>query len=304
MASAAEVSEARRVLTALSESAQGDLLAELADLPEPDAIARMSDGKVADLYKAIRARWWRVAEAYGQTAAILGQEQAVAMLEDLDRATPPLRTVQGIRDSDATAAALFWALGQDDWQSALFSTLDAHLADANADAILTVADDAQGDVLWQPTGLHTCSYCLKRASYGAYSDFRSEAQKRGFQTKPHGGCDCRVVIVVTEDDWPDDYSPAAYGQEVARREREARERAYDRKLDGRSTPGPKTRENIRRDRSAKAWADRQRITAERDAAKKRLARAREAGDDDAVAAAQAALERTAAERARLNGTTT
>ena len=301
MASAAEVDDARQVLAALSESAQGDLLAELADLPEPDEIARLSDAKVADLYKSIRDRWWRIAEAYGQTAAILGQEQAVAMLEDLGLTAPPLRAVQGVRDTEATAAALTFGLGQDDWRAGLASMLDGHLMDANADAILTVADDSQGDVIWVPSGAETCSYCLKRASYGAYGDFRSEAQKRGFQTKPHPGCDCRVVVVVEDSDWPEDYHPAEYGRVVASRERDRLENDAARRAMHQKTPGPKTRQNVRRDRSAQAWADRQRITAERDAAKKRLSRAREAGDDDAATAAQDVLDRTAAERAKLNG---
>lgn len=303
MATAADVAEARRTLADLSASAADDLLAELADIPDADEIAHMSDAKVVALYSTIRDRWWRIADAYGMTAAIVGQEQGVAMLEDLGRAAPPLREVQGIRDARAAAAALTFALGQDDWQTGLASALDGHLMDANADAILTVAEDAQGDVLWVPTGTKTCTYCLKRASYGAYRDFRSEAQKRGFQTKPHGGCDCRVVIVVEDADWPEDYHPTEYGRVVAHREREAEQRAYDRKLDGWKTPGPKTRQSVRRDRSAKAWADRQRITAERDAAKKRLTRARENGDDDTAAEAQGVLDHTAAERARLNGTT-
>ena len=302
MATAAEVAEARQTLADLSASAQGDLVAELADLPEPAEIARLSDAKVADLYKSIRGRWWRIAEAYGQTAAILGQEQAVAMLEDLGLATPPLRAVQGVRDAKATAAAVTFGLGQDDWRSGLASVLDGHLMDANADAILTVAGDAQGDVIWVPSGAETCSYCLKRASYGAYSDFRSEAQKRGFQTKPHAHCDCRVVIGVGDSDWPDDYHPADYGATVAKREREAADHAYDRKLDGWKTPGPKTRANARRDASAKAWAERQRITAERDAAKNRLDRARASGDTEGANAARQVLDRTAAERAALNGT--
>lgn len=280
------------------------MLADLADLPEPADIARMTDAQVAELYQSIRTRWWRIATTYGEQAAALGQEQAAAMMEDLGQAVPPMRTVQGVADDKAAASALTFALGQDDWQTGLLSVLDGHLMAANSDAILTVAEDAQSDVIWAPTGAETCTYCLKRASYGAYSDFRSEAQRRGFQTKPHGHCDCRVVIVAEDSDWPAEYDPTKYAQEVAKRERAAEEHAYDRKLDGWKTPGPKTRANVRRDRSAQAWADRQRITAERDAAKKRIARARETGNSAAEAEAKSVLDRTAAERAKLNGTAT
>lgn len=113
-------------------------------------------------------------------------------------------------------------------------------------------------------------------------------------------CDCRVVIVASDEDWPDDYHPTEYFREIGRRDRERWDRREARYQAGHKTPGPKTRQSRRRDQSAQAWAERQRITAERDAAKKRLARA---GDDqEKIAAAQEVLDRTAAERARLNGT--
>lgn len=301
MATSADVAQARAALTALSRHAQAALASLLTDVPDTARIARMSADEVTALYLTIRDRWWLIAERYGSMATALGQAQGVVMLNDLGRAAPPLRAVQGVRDGNAAAAAVTFALGQDDWRAGLLSALDGHLMDANSDAILTVAEDAQGDVLWVPSGAQTCSYCLKRASYGAYSDFRSEAQKQGFQSKPHDHCDCRVVIVLEDSDWPDSYHPTEYAQVVAERERAKRVNAFDRQAEGHGTPGPKTRQSVRRDRSAQAWADRQRIERERDAAKKRLQRAQESGDTGAADSAREVLARTKAERDRLNG---
>lgn len=300
MATSAEVAQAREALSALSEHAQAAMRQMLADVPTPEHIARMSADQVSDLYKLIRDRWWMVAEQFGTMAAALGQAQASLMLDSIGRRTPTLRTIQGIRDEQAASVALTFALGQDDWAGALLAQIDGHLMDANAEAIIDVAEDAKVEVLWQPSGLTTCYYCLRRASYGSYSDFRSQAQREGFQTRPHAFCDCRCILVASEDDWPEDYRPTEYFREIGRRDRERWDRQAARRDAGHKTPGPKTRESRRRDQSAQAWAERQRITAERDAAKKRLARA---GDDpEKIAAAREVLDRTAAERARLNGT--
>lgn len=301
MPTSAEVAQAREALSALSEHAQAAMRQMLADVPAPEAIARMSADQITDLYKLIRDRWWMVAEQFGTMAAALGQAQASMMLDSIGRRAPTLRPTQGIRDEKAASVALTYALGQDDWVGALLAQIDGHLMDANAEAIIDVAEDAKTEVLWQPSGLNVCSYCLRRASYGSYSDFRSQAQREGFQTKPHENCRCRVVIVASDEDWPDDYHPTEYFREIGRRDRERWDRREARYQAGHKTPGPKTRQSRRRDQSAQAWAERQRITAERDAAKKRLARA---GDDqEKAAAAQEVLDRTAAERARLNGTT-
>ena len=300
MATSAEVAQAREALSALSEHAQAAMRQMLADVPTPEHIARMSADQVSDLYKLIRDRWWMVADQFGTMAAALGQAQASLMLDSIGRRTPTLRNIQGIRDEQAASAAVTFALGQDDWAGALLAQIDGHLMDANAEAIIDVAEDAQAEVLWQPSGLTTCTYCLRRASYGSYSDFRSQAQREGFQTRPHAFCDCRCILVASDDDWPDDYHPTEYFREIGRRDRERWDRQAARRDAGHKTPGPKTRESRRRDQSAQAWAERQRITAERDAAKKRLARA---GDDpEKIAAAREVLDRTAAERARLNGT--
>lgn len=303
MISAAEVDDARQMLSALSETAQAALLAELPDLPTPEQIAKMSTDEIRDLYRLIRERWWMVADAYGETAAIIGQEQAVAMLADIDRPTPRLRTVTGIRDEQAASLALTFALGQDDWQTALMQSLDGHLMDANASAIADVSQDAGTVIYWVPSGMETCSYCLRRAAHGAYVDFQTEAQREGIQTKPHSGCDCRVVMGADEYDWPEGYDPTSYTQTVNDRDRARIERQVARGKAGHGRPGPKTGQEKRRNRSAQAWGDRQRIKAERDAAKKRLARAEDRGDTEAEAKAREVLDRTAAERDRLNGNT-
>ncbi|MGC3954626.1 MAG: hypothetical protein QM804_10290 [Propionicimonas sp.] len=301
MVTAAEVAEARRMLSDLAETAKSALLAELADLPSPDQIARMTAEQITDLYKSIRDRWWMVADAYGATAATLGQEQALAMLDDIGHPAPAVGAVRAIRDEQAASAALTFALGQDDWETGLLAALDSHLMDANATAIATTGQMAGAVIYWVPSGAKTCTYCLERAAHGAYIDFATEAQRQGIQTRPHSGCDCRVILGADEYDWPEGFNPNAYAQTVHERNRERLDRRMERIQTGQRRPGPKTGQERRRNRSAEAWGDRQRIKAERDAAKKRLSRAEAKGDTEAEAKAREVLDRTAAERDRLNG---
>lgn len=282
--------------------AQGALSKVLARMPSAEHIATMSDSAVIDLYKLVRERWWLVADQYGTMAAALGQSQASMMLADAGYPSPRLSAAPiGLPDPDGTTWAFVSAMAQENWQDALTRGLDGTIKTANTWAISDVAEGSGASLIWHPVG-ETCSYCLKRASHGSYDHFRSEAQARGFATRPHDGCNCRPEILPPDGTWPDDYDPARYQRQVAQIERDRRENDSARRAMGQATPGPKTRESVRRDMSAKAWAERQRINAERDAAKKRIARAD--GDRQKIAEAQAVLDRTAAERASLNGTTT
>lgn len=300
MATPAERARDRRALNALVANAQGALARLLSDVPTADQVVGMTDEQVVALYKAIRDRWWLVADQYGTMAAALGQAQASMMLQAAGWGVPKtLPTPVGIPDEAATGAILIDALAQDDWLGALTRSLDGAIKTANTWSICDVIEDNGAELIWHPIGT-TCRYCLQRASHGAYAHFKTEAQARGFATRPHDGCDCRPEVIPPDGTYPDDYHPTEYSRRVEQMDREKADRAYDRRLDGWKTPGPKTRQNVRRDASAKAWADRQRITRERDAAKNRLARA--AGDQDAMAEAQQVLDRTAAERAALNGT--
>lgn len=301
MATAAERERDRRALNALVANAQGALARLLSDVPDAEQIARMDAEQVTAIYRTVRDSWWLVAEQYGTMASALGQAQAAMMLEGLNLPSPRMTPAPaGIPDPESTFATLTVALSQDDWLGALSRNLDGTVKTANTWAIADVVEDAGAELIWHPTGATTCRYCLARASYGAYSHFRTEAQARGFATKIHDDCDCRPEVIPPDGTFPDDYRPTEYAQRVAQLDREKDERAYDRKLDGHKTPGPKTRQSVRRDMSAQAWAERQRISRERDAAKKRLARA---GDPESAAEARAVLERTAQERAALNGTT-
>ncbi len=299
MATAAERERDRKALNALVAKAQGALSRLLAKVPTPERIAELSDEQIVTLYKVIEARWWMVADQYGTMAAALGQAQAGMMLDQIGVTKRPNLTPVGIPDPEDAAKVFTWAMAQDDWIGTLTRDLDGQIKTANTWAISDVVSGSGASLIWHPQG-DTCAYCLRRASYGAYTDFRSEAQALGFATKPHNKCDCRPEVIPPDGTYPDDYHPAEYSRQVEQMDREKAERAYDRRLNGWKTPGPKTRENVRRDMSARAWADRQRITAERNAAKKRLARAD--GDPDVIAQAQAVLDRTAAERAHLNGT--
>ncbi len=301
MATASDVERDRKALAALSVRAQGALRRLISDVPGPDAIARMAADQVTDLYKLIRDRWWIVAEQYGSMAAALGQTQAAVMLDAIGFQASRLGEPIGIRDADTAFAAVTAALSQDDWLGGILAALDGQVKDANRGAIIDAADAyPEAVVIRVPTGATTCRYCLNAASYTG-AEFHSEAQAQGFMRKFHPNCDCSVQIVWGEDTYPENYHPAEYSRQVAQMDREKADRAYDRKLDGWKTPGPKTRQSVRRDASAQAWADRHRIERERDAAKKRLQRATERGDAAEADEAREVLARTKAERDRLNG---
>lgn len=302
MATAAEVDEARRALTALVGYGQDALRLQWADAPTVAELATMSESKVVSVFKSLRDSWWMVAETYGSMSAALGQTQAAVMLDSLGRTAPRLPAPVGIREPDAAFAALTAALSQDDWLGAGLSTLASTVRDANRGAMRDAAADADADVIRVPRGATTCLYCLRAASYGPYSDFASDAQRAGFASKFHDHCDCQTVIVAAEDSWPDGYDPERYAEQSRKIEAEKHAREMARIREGAGKPGPRTRSDQRRARSSAAWADRQRIKAERDAAKARMKRATAAGDDSAAAAAQQVLDRTAAERAELNGT--
>lgn len=228
----------------------------------------MSADQITDLYKLIRDRWWMVAEQFGTMVAALGQAQASLMLDSIGRRTPTLRPTQGIRDEKA-------ALGGPDLRARSGRLLHcwrrstATWMDANAEAIIDLAEDAKAEVLWQPSGLTTCYYCLRRAKHGSYSDFRSQAQREGFQTRPHAFCDCCCILVASEDDWPEDYRLTEYFREIDAGTASAGTGKQPAAMPATRPLDPKTRQSRRRDQSAQAWAERQRITAE-DAAKKRI----------------------------------
>ncbi len=261
----------------------------------------MSDTQVVALYETIRRRWWLVADQYGTMAAALGQAQAGIMLQAVGYKVAKMPAPVGIPDIVGTASVFIEAMAQDDWAGMLTRNLDGQIKTANTWAISDVVSGSGASLIWHPHG-ETCRYCLRRASYGAYTNFKTEAQAMGFATKPHDGCNCEPEVIPPDGTYPDDYHPTEYSRMVEQMDRAKAVNAYDRRAEGRATPGPKTRASARRDASAKAWADRQRITRERDAAKNRLQRAKASGDTAAADAAQAVLDRTAAQRAALNGT--
>lgn len=57
-----------------------------------------------------------------------------------------------------------------------------------------------------PNGPQTCKFCLMTASRGAvYTNERSAGQLKEF----HGHCDCQIVPVFDDDDYPEGYNPDA-----------------------------------------------------------------------------------------------
>lgn len=301
MATAAELERDRKALNTLVANAKGALGRLLADVPDADAIASMSAAEVTSLYNEIRDRWWTVAGQYGSMAAALGQMQASAMMQDVGLPAPKLSDPVGIPDGAAAFSKFIDAMSQDDWQGRIVDALDGTIKTANTDAIVDIVNGSGAELIWHPTGAKTCRYCLQRASHGAYSNFRSEAQALGFAKAPHDGCDCRPQVIPPDGTYPDDYHPATYAQQVQAIDRDKAENASARRAMGYKKPGPKTDADRKREASAQAWADRQRIARERDAAKNRLERAKAAGDIEAANAARDVLARTKTERDRLNG---
>lgn len=196
MATRAEVTQAAQALNRISRAADADLAGLLAEVDPSD---RRAAGRLLDAaYPAILAE-------YGSASAALGADLAELWAEDL-RARPQLAIARPINAAQASGAAA-WALNQPDWRANLTLMTDRLVKQPYRDTIQDTATRSRLAWARVPTGATTCAFCMLVASRGAvYGSARSAGNDR----KYHGDCDCQVVMVRDEADYPEGYDPQAY----------------------------------------------------------------------------------------------
>ena len=196
MATRAELEELRLALNRVSGAARANLRSLLAKVDPDDRPA---------LAKLLTTTYPQLLAEYGTATAALAADMAESWAEQL-RIRPRLALAAPLADEQATAVAQ-WALKQPNWQASLAAMTDQLVKQPYRDTIQDTAH-ASG-VAWArvPTGSETCAFCLMAASRGAV--YRTQ-QTAGADRKYHGECDCAVVMVRDESDYPEGYDHAAY----------------------------------------------------------------------------------------------
>lgn len=196
MATRAELEELRLALNRVSGAARANLRALLAKVDPDDRPA---------LAKLLTTTYPQLLGEYGTASAALAADMAESWAEQL-RIRPRLALAAPLADEQAAKVAE-WALKQPNWQASLISVTDKLVKQPFRDTIQDTAH-ASG-VAWArvPSGAETCAFCLMAASRGAV--YRTQ-QTAGADRDFHGDCDCGVVMVRDESDYPEGYDPSAY----------------------------------------------------------------------------------------------
>ena len=111
-----------------------------------------------------------------------------------------------MRAEEASAAMAEWAMKRSKGIESLAVEADRAVKQPYRDTVQRSAHES--GVAWArvPSGSRTCAFCLMAASRGAV--YRTSATA-GADHKYHGDCDCQVVMVRSEEDYPEGYDPGA-----------------------------------------------------------------------------------------------
>lgn len=162
---------------------------------------RASDRVVVS--RALTEGWEWVLERYGNMAATLAAD-----FFEVEAANLGLRPrIQLAAAVDPRAdAKLGWALSTANQWGNLVVALDELVKQPYRDTFQDSAHASGGAWARVPTGATTCAFCRMLASRGAvYRSSESAGEGKTF----HGKCDCGVVLVRDERDYPKGYDPAA-----------------------------------------------------------------------------------------------
>lgn len=195
MATKAELEQVRRALNKLTASALSDLTSVFASLKTSDRV--MVKRALAGAYPEILAE-------YGRASAALGADLVEAWASELG-VRPRVMMASPLSAKQATGA-VEWALTRPDPAASLDVLTDQFVKQPYRDTVQRSAHES--GVAWArvPSGSQTCAFCLMTASRGAV--YRTSATA-GSDYKWHGGCDCQVVMVRNEADYPEGYDPGA-----------------------------------------------------------------------------------------------
>lgn len=196
MATRAEIEQVRRALNRVSAAAVADLRALLVSVDPEDREA---------LRAVLVAVYPELLAEYGTAAGALGADMAAAWADDL-RLTP--RIIQAsVIDAGQAAGVVDWTLARPDVLGNLTVTTDELVKRPFRDTVQQSAHASGAAWARVPTGATTCAFCVMTASRGAVYASSGSA---GGDRKWHGGCDCQVVMVRDEADFPDGYNPQDY----------------------------------------------------------------------------------------------
>jgi len=107
-------------------------------------------------------------------------------------------------------AGHLWTPTPENMLKPLSSSLDKYVKQPGRDAIQWNARRERARWARVPTGEKTCAFCLVMASRDAvYLSERSAGSKKfGPENEFHGLCDCEVVRIARDEDYPDGYIPS------------------------------------------------------------------------------------------------
>ena len=196
MATRAELERLRVALNRVSGQARANLRSMLATVDADDR-PRLAE-VLTTVYPQILAE-------YGTAAASLGADMAESWAEDLG-IRPRLGMARPITPEQARAVSN-WALKQPNWQNSLSLMTDRLVKQPYRETIQGTAHAS--NVAWArvPSGDETCAFCMMAASRGAV--YRTSGTA-GADRDWHGDCNCGVVMVRDESDYPEGYDPGAY----------------------------------------------------------------------------------------------
>jgi alpha-D-ribose 1-methylphosphonate 5-triphosphate synthase subunit PhnG len=196
--SASDVSALARSLKALSAAASRDLAEVWASLPDP--------GDLAAVRVALNGRWPEIVAAYAQVGTSLAGDLVEVWAMDAGL-RPKVVNVAPV-DPERANARMGWAIGTDSQLGALTVLLDELVKQPARSLIQKSAVASGGAWARVPAGRDTCKWCLMLGSRGAV--YTTEGRAGGDGRRFHGGdCDCQIVLVRDERDYPEGYDPDA-----------------------------------------------------------------------------------------------
>lgn len=197
MPSASDLSALARSLNALSAAASRDLAQAWAALPDP--------GDLAAVRAALNGRWPEIVGAYAEVGTALAGDLVEVWAMDA-RLRPKVVKVDPV-DVERANARMGWAIGTDSQLGALTVLLDELVKQPARSLIQKSAVASGGAWARVPAGRETCKWCLMLGSRGAVYTTEGRAGRDG--RRFHGDCDCQIVLVRDERDYPEGYAPDA-----------------------------------------------------------------------------------------------
>ena len=197
MPRASDVSALTRALNGLSAAARGDLVDVWAAVPDV--------GDLAAVRAALDSRWPELIAAYAEVGSALAADMVElwAMDAGLRPRTVDVAPVDPVRAN----ARMGWAIGTGTQLGSLAVVLDELVKQPARSLIQKSAVASGGAWARVPAGRETCKWCLMLGSRGAVYSAADRAGAEG--RKFHGDCDCQIVLVRDESDYPDGYDPGA-----------------------------------------------------------------------------------------------